>query len=122
MEKRFDAAVAERRVKPILERWFSAYTKAELEELAGDRIPLSAIKTIAEVVEDPHIAARQMIVNVPIAGKLVRMFGLPVKLSRTPGNTCEKAPQPGEHNSFVYSRLAGLTPDEVRKLSESGAI
>lgn len=122
MEKRFDAAVAERRVKPILERWFSAYTKAELEELAGDRIPLSAIKTIAEVVEDPHIAARQMIVNVPIAGKLVRMFGLPVKLSRTPGNPCEKAPQPGEHNAFVYSRLAGLTPDEVRKLSERGAI
>jgi hypothetical protein len=28
-------------------------------------VPLSAIKTIAEVVEDPHIAARNMIVNVP---------------------------------------------------------
>ncbi|MGE3306895.1 MAG: CaiB/BaiF CoA transferase family protein [Rhizobiaceae bacterium] len=122
MEKRFDADVAEKRVKPILERWFGAYTKAELEEMAGDRIPLSAIKTIAEVVEDPHIAARDMIVNVPVAGKLVRMFGLPVKLSNTPGNACEKAPKPGEHNAFVYSRLAGLTPAEVEKLTSSGAI
>ncbi|MEO3388035.1 CoA transferase [Mesorhizobium sp. CAU 1741] len=122
MEKRFDAVVAETRVKPILERWFSSYTKAELEELAGDRVPLSAIKTIAEVVEDPHIAAREMIVNVPVAGKLVRMFGLPVKLSDTPGNPCEKAPDPGEHNAFVYSRLAGLTPQEIERLTETGAI
>ncbi|HMN84373.1 MAG TPA: CoA transferase [Bauldia sp.] len=122
MEKRFDPDVATRRVKPILERWFSGYTKAELEALAGDRVPLSAIKTIAEVVEDPHIAARQMIVNVPVAGKLVRMFGLPVKLSNTPGNPCEKAPRPGEHNAFVYARLAGLSAKEVERLAGIGAI
>lgn len=122
MEKRFDREVAERRVKPLLEGWFSNYTKAELEELAGDRIPLSAIKTIAEVVEDPHIAARDMIVKVPVAGKLVRMFGLPIKLSGTPGNACAKAPNPGEHNTFVYSRLVGLTPEEVGKLAEDGVI
>ncbi len=122
MEKRFDRDIAERRVKPILERWFSRYTKVELEELAGDRVPLSAIKTIAEVVEDPHIAARDMIVKVPVAGKLVRMFGLPIKLSGTPGNACAKAPSPGEHNTFVYSRLVGLTPEEVGKLSDEGVI
>lgn len=122
MEKRFDPVVAERRVKPILERWFGAYTKAELEALAGDRVPLSAIKTIAEVVEDPHIAAREMIVKVPVAGKLVRMFGQPVKLSGTAGAPCGKAPQPGEHNAFVYSRLAGLSAEEVERLAGIGAI
>jgi CoA:oxalate CoA-transferase len=122
MAKRFDPVVAETRVKPILERWFSAYTKAELEAMAGDRIPLSAIKTIAEVVDDPHIAAREMIVSVPVAGQLVRMFGLPVKLSGTPGNPFGKAPQPGEHNAFVYARLAGLTPEEVARLAGIGVI
>jgi len=122
MEKRFDRDVAERRVKPILERWFSRYTKAELEAMAGDRIPLSAIKTIAEVVEDPHIAARDMIVKIPVAGQLVRMFGLPIKLSGTPGNACAKAPNPGEHNTFVYSRLVGLEPEELKKLAEDGVI
>jgi CoA:oxalate CoA-transferase len=122
MEKRFDKDIAERRVKPLLERWFSTYTKAELEELAGDSIPLSAIKTIAEVVEDPHIAAREMIVNVPVGQGLVRMFGLPIKLSKTPGNACAKAPSPGEHNTFVYSRLVGLTAEEVKNLAQEGAI
>ncbi|MGH6939706.1 CaiB/BaiF CoA transferase family protein [Hypericibacter sp.] len=122
MEKRFAPTIAETKVKPILERWFSKYTKAELEEMAGDRIPLSAIKTIAEVVEDPHIAAREMIVNVPVAGKLVRMFGLPIKLSGAPGSVCRKAPNPGEHNALVYSRLVGLTSEELAKLSQEGTI
>ncbi|MGI6852294.1 CaiB/BaiF CoA transferase family protein [Mesorhizobium sp. 1B3] len=122
MEKRFDPQVAERRVKPILARWFGQYTKAELEEMAGDRVPLSAIKTIAEVVEDPHIAAREMIVNVPVAGKLVRMFGFPIKLSQATSHAHVKAPDPGEHNADIYMRLADLSAEEVASLAERGVI
>jgi CoA:oxalate CoA-transferase len=122
MDKRFDPIVAESKVKPLLERWFSAYTKAELEALAGDKVPLSAIKTIAEVVEDPHIAARNMIVNVPIAGKLIGMFGLPIKLSAQEQAPAEKAPAPGEHNAMVFERLAGIGAEELEKLKSAGAI
>lgn len=122
MEKRFDPVVAETKVKPLLERWFSKYTKAELEEMAGDQVPLSAIKTIPEVVEDPHIAARNMIVNVPVAGKLIGMFGLPIKLSATDQSTFEKAPMPGEHNAEVLASLIGVTQDELERLKASGAI
>lgn len=122
MEKRFDATVAETIVKPLLERWFSAYTKAELEEMAGDKVPLSAIKTIGEVVEDPHIAARNMIVNVPVAGKLIGMFGLPIKLSGQQEIANEKAPAPGEHNALVFEKLAGIASDELDRLRNAGAI
>lgn len=122
MEKRFDATVAETIVKPLLERWFSAYTKAELEEMAGDKVPLSAIKTIGEVVEDPHIAARNMIVDVPIAGKLIGMFGLPIKLSEQKESPIDKAPAPGEHNALVFEKLAGIARDELDRLKTAGAI
>jgi CoA:oxalate CoA-transferase len=122
MEKRFDPVVADTIVKPLLEGWFGKYTKAELEEMAGDKVPLSAIKNIAEVVEDPHIAARNMIVNVPIAGRLLGMFGQPIKLSGLTDITYEKAPAPGEHNELVLSRLAGVTPEEFKRLKTSGAI
>ncbi|MBX9459337.1 MAG: CoA transferase [Rhizobium sp.] len=122
MEKRFDATVAETIVKPLLERWFSAYTKAELEEMAGDKVPLSAIKTIGEVVEDPHIAARNMIVNVPIAGKLIGMFGLPIKLSGQANAPIEKAPAPGEHNALVFAELAGIDAAELDRLKAARAI
>jgi CoA:oxalate CoA-transferase len=114
--------VAETKVKPLLERWFASYTKAELEEMAGDKIPLSAIKTIAEVVEDPHIAARNMIVDVPIAGKLIGMFGLPIKLSGAGQASFDKAPLPGEDNAEILSRLADVTAAELMRLKASGAI
>ncbi len=113
MEKRFDASVAATRVKPLLERWFAKYTKAELEAMAGDRIPLSAIKTIPEVVEDPHIAARDMIVNVAVAGKAVRMFGDAIKLSGATREEIRKAPETGEHNQIVFSELLGLSSEEI---------
>ncbi len=122
MEKRFDPVVAETRVKPLLERWFMARTKAELEEMAGDKVPLSAIKSIAEVVEDPHIAARRMIVDVPVAGQAVRMFGNAIKLSGDTNPTFAPAPAPGEHNRQVLERLAGITAAEYERLKASGAI
>lgn len=90
--------------------------------MAGDKIPLSAIKTIAEVVEDPHIAARNMIVNVPIAGRLLGMFGTPIKLSGTTREIYGEAPLPGEHNAEVLARLAGVTPAELERLKAVGAI
>ena len=58
MAKRFDDATYQRRVKPIIERWFANRTKAELEAMAGDRIALTPIKRIDEVVTDAHLRAR----------------------------------------------------------------
>ena len=122
MEKRFDPKISETVVKPLLNEWFSRYTKAELEEMAGDRVPLSAIKTIAEVVEDPHIAAREMIVDVPMGDQLVKMFGLPIKLSGMDSIRYEKAPSPGEHSARILTELLGVSPEEVALLKDQGAI
>ena len=72
MAKRFDEVNYRSNVEPIIKRWFGNRTKAELEAIAGDRVPLSAVKDIAEVVGDPQIAARDMIVDVdyPDFGRL----------------------------------------------------
>lgn len=122
MEKRFDPDIAERRVKPILERWFSAYGKAELEEMAGDRIPLSAIRTVPEVVEDPHVAARGMIVSIPVAGEPIRMFGSPIKLSRTGEIPLGPAPKPGEHTRQILAQFLGLDDAAIQRLVDLGAV
>jgi len=122
MEQRFDEALYERRVKPIVERWFAGRPKAELEAMAGDRIPLSAVKNIAEVVADPHIAERDMVVDVEYPGGAIGMFGLPVKLSKTPGDPRALAPTPGQHNDDIYGKALGLSSDKLRALREQGAI
>ena len=122
MEQRFDEEVYERRVKPVVEAWFADRTKLELEAMAGDRIPLNAVKDIPEVIADPHIGARDMVVDVPYAGGLLEMFGLPVKLSETPGDPRAVAPRPGQHNDAVFGGVLGLDGDRLAELRERGVI
>jgi crotonobetainyl-CoA:carnitine CoA-transferase CaiB-like acyl-CoA transferase len=122
MAKRFDAQTYERRVAPIVKRWCAQRTKAELEALAGDDIPLTPIKTMAEVVQDPHLAAREMFVPVVVDGVPVKAFGSPMKLSKTPVKAAGAAPSFGEHNTLVLSQWAGLSAPELERLSEEGVI
>jgi CoA:oxalate CoA-transferase len=57
-------------------------------------VPCGPINTIADVVKDPHVAARNMIVEVedPTAGR-VRMFGSPIKMSAF-DDSHERTPAP----------------------------
>jgi CoA:oxalate CoA-transferase len=120
MEKRFDPEVYETIVKPLLHRWFGRHTKAELEKMAGADVPLSAIKSIDEVVADPHIAARGMIVEVPVGDKAIAMLGLPIKLSGAQAQPHDAAPGLGEHNDLVFREMLGMSDEDVTALSRSG--
>ncbi|MCP9955606.1 CaiB/BaiF CoA transferase family protein [Actinomadura madurae] len=123
MAKRFEPEVYERRIRPLLHKWFEDKTKAELEEIVGDAVPLSAIKDIAEVVEDPQIAARDMVVDVdyPDFGRL-RMFGSPIKLGGTPTQPRGLAPKVGEHAGTVLGALADLDEHHIAALREKKVI
>ncbi|MBB3344968.1 CoA transferase [Luteimonas sp. RC10] len=122
MAKRFDPQVYAHRVKPVVEGWFRDRDKAELEAMAGDDIPLCAVKNIREVVEDPHIAARDMVVNVEYPEGRVGMFGTPIKLSRTQAEVRGRAPRLGEHNAGVYADLLGIDAEELQRLKSLGAV
>ncbi len=122
MAKRFEQATYLRRVKPIVEGWCAAYTKAELEALTGDRFPLSPIKSMDEVVADPHVRERDMVVSVECQGAHFEVFGNPVKLS---GGTLEKgasAPAVGQHNLQVYRQWLGLEQHQYDELVARGVI
>lgn len=122
MEKRFDPEVDETIVRPLLERWFARHTKAELEEMAGDAVPLSAIKSIDEVIADPHVQARGMIVDVPVAGRPVRMLGSPIKLSGDETQGHRSAPGLGEHNEAILRGMLGIDAAGFAALVERGVI
>ncbi|AOX46352.1 CaiB/BaiF CoA-transferase family protein [Microbacterium sp. BH-3-3-3] len=123
MRKRFDAEVYARRVKPVVAGWLRDRTKAELEALAGDVIPLTAIKTIGEVVDDPGIAERDMIVEADYGDLgVLRMFGQPIKLSATPATPARVANRFAEHSDAVLTGLAGYDADRIAALRASGAL
>ncbi|MEV0381168.1 CoA transferase [Nonomuraea sp. NPDC050643] len=123
MRKRFDEGVYERRVRPVIARWLAGRTGAELEEMAGDVLPLTVIKTIKDMVEDPGTAERDMVVSVEHPGfGPVRMFGQPIKLSATPADVGHPAGEVGEHTEVVLQALAGYGPGEIAALRAAGAI
>ncbi len=107
----------------ILEEVFQQDTTANwLSRLEQAGVPAGPIYTLAQVYEDPHVRAREMVVEVehPVAGR-VRHIGIPVKLSDTPGRIARPAPTLGQHTDEVLEWL-GLDRPAITRLRESGVI
>jgi CoA:oxalate CoA-transferase len=77
---------------------------------------------VGEVCEDPQILARDMVVQVehPKAGPL-RVTGVPVKLSDTPGAVTLPPPLLGEHTTQVLTEWLHMSQTEVDRLRQAGA-
>jgi crotonobetainyl-CoA:carnitine CoA-transferase CaiB-like acyl-CoA transferase len=93
-----------------------------LEQLEAAEIPCGPVNTYAEVFTDPHVLARQMLMEVqhPVAGP-VRMTGINVKLSATPGELRLPAPTLGQHTREVL-RTLGYTDEAIDHLKTAGVI
>jgi formyl-CoA transferase/CoA:oxalate CoA-transferase len=93
-----------------------------LARMAEAGIPAGPINTVAEILEDPQIHAREMVVALthPDYGPL-RVLGVPIKLSDTPGNVETAPPRFGENNHEVLSRL-GYTDGQIKAFAESHVI
>lgn len=79
--------------------------------------------SVPEATNLEQLQAREMIVSTPhtTAGR-VRLPGLAVKLSASPGSVRHGAPTVGEHNDYVYGELLGLATEEVSRLRKEGII
>ena len=107
-----------------LNKWAAEKTVDEVvNQFSEAGVPCARVNTIPEVVADPHIRAREMVVEVeqPEVGK-VPLIGIPIKLSRTPGRIKTNHPMLGEHNEEVYCHLLGYTQQELNHLEEEGVI
>lgn len=99
----------------------SRFTKAQLLEALGGRIPFGPVMNIVEISADPHFAAREMIVDVeqPGAGT-IRIAGVPIKMTATPGGVRRRSPLLGEDTRRELA-LAGLSDAEIQDLLDRRA-
>ncbi len=110
-------------LKPMIDRALSAMTRSEVMARMSDvGIPAGPINTVGEILEDPQIHAREMVVALthPEYGPL-RLLGIPIKLSDTPGTVEMAPPRFGEHNREVLFKL-GYSEADVARFAESGVI
>lgn len=94
-----------------------------LENMEREGIPCGPINTVADLATDPQLLAREMIQTVtdPEAGPM-RMAGVPIKLSHTPGAIAGPAPRLGQHTEEVLQDLLGLSAEDVARLREEGVV
>lgn len=86
-------------------------------------VPVGAINSIAQALDEPQILARNMLVNIPhpLKADFVTV-GSPIKLSRTPVEYLRPAPMLGEHTDEVLKRQLGLDDERLAELKAQGII
>jgi len=107
----------------VVEPWVAARSVASvLELLDGIDVPCAKVQRIDEVLADPQIQARGMVVEQqhPRYGTL-RLPNLPFKFSDCDTTVRDVAPDLGEHNAEV-ARALGFDSDEIHAMQVDGVL
>ena len=111
-------------ISDVIGSWIANRTMAEAQEITEkNRIPCAPVSTVPQMVANPQVAAREMLVDVDFPGVgPVPLTGVAIKLSKTPGSIEHRAPLLGEHNEEIYCGLVGMKKNELAKLKSDGVI
>jgi formyl-CoA transferase len=107
----------------IIEAWTGGRSKHEVMRLLGEAgVPCGACQDTGEVLADPHLKAREMIVDVdyPTRGTY-QTVGCPIKLSDSPVEV-SRPPLLGEHTQPLLGELCGVGQEEVERLRDDGVV
>lgn len=100
--------VARRRdVFDYLAEWTSQRSKAEILTQLGGRVPVGDVRDASEIVADPHVVARDMVIQLehPGVNHTLAVAGQPLKFSGTPAHPDRRAPLLDEHGPAVRADL-----------------
>jgi formyl-CoA transferase len=113
-------------LRPAIEAWAASRTRLEAcDALASAGIPAGPCFTDGEMVADPHLAARDMLVEMPRVDGVdqpVLTPGNPVRMSKVARGPETRVPWLGEHTDEVLTDELGLTADDLAELRRAGSI
>ena len=97
------------------DEWLSAFKKVN--------IPCGRVNTMDRVFNHPQIKPRNMVVEVkhPTADK-IKLVGIPVKYSETPGSIRLPPPLLGQHTEEILSDLLGYSKEEIAAFRQEGIV
>jgi crotonobetainyl-CoA:carnitine CoA-transferase CaiB-like acyl-CoA transferase len=111
-------------LEKIVSGWTTTLTAQELlSALHAIGVPSAKVASIAEIVEHPHLAHRGQILNMehPRAGT-VPMQGFSVRFGESPMQLRHPPPMLGEHTGAVLEEWLAMTPEQIVRLREAGAV
>lgn len=126
-DSRLATEEARRRHQDLVYDTISEFTlsrsKHELSALFGGHVPFAPVYTVADIVRDPHFAARDMIVALEHPGceGEFAVAGVPIKMTETPGAIRRRAPMLSEHAAEVLAGI-GIADEQLRDLRSRGVV
>ena len=109
---------------PMVQELFAQKTCDEwMDLLVGAAIPAGPVNNMEHLFADPQILHRDMIAEVehPTIGTL-RLAGMPIKFSETPGVIRRPPPLCGQHTDELLAELLGFSADRIEELKSRGVI
>ena len=110
-------------LKEILENITRQRTTEEWVKVMEDAgVPCGRIRTIDQVLSDPHVDIREMVVEKehPKAG-MIKLTGVPTKLSLTPGEVSSPPPTLGQHTEEILSSI-GYSTANIEEFKNNGIV
>lgn len=111
-------------LRPMLVETFRRRTRADwMASLTEAGVPAGLVRDLGEVLNDAQLLARGMVESVThsTAGE-IKVLGVPIKLSATPGQVRRAPPRLGEHTECVLTTDLGLSVSRVAELRQAGVI
>ena len=111
---------------PALEKWAENQTRSETSSLLAEaNVASGPVLTVPEVVKDPHLEERNMIVALPRTDGInepILIPGNPIKMSKVSEGPEMRVPWVGEHTNEVLTEELGLSETELENLKKTGII
>jgi crotonobetainyl-CoA:carnitine CoA-transferase CaiB-like acyl-CoA transferase len=106
----------------LTERFRARTTSDWLARLEAAGVPAGPVLSIGEMLTDPQVLAREMVVEVEHSrlGPM-KTLGPPVKFSETPNRVRRGAPQLGQHTQEVLKEY-GYSEAEIKQLVDRGDV
>jgi len=107
----------------VVKPWVAAQPVAQvLKMLDGIDVPAAKVQRIDEVLADPQIRARGMVVEQdhPVLGK-IRLPNLPFRMSGCDTSITQVAPELGEHNAEIAASL-GFDATQIADMQADGVL
>jgi len=107
----------------IVAAWTSKRDKHEvMRAMGGAGVPCGACQDTGEVLADPHLKAREMIVDLEYGRRgTYQTVGCPIKLSKSPAEIT-RPPELGEHTDDVLRDVLQISEDEITRLHQNSVV
>ncbi len=110
-------------VRMMIGEWTSARTKRDIVDALGASVPCGPINTAPDILDDPHVAQRDMIARLEQPGldRPLTVVGASIKMTATPTAVRRRAPLLGEHSESVLTNL-GFRQEQIQQLANDGVV